>query len=470
MPRVHAVTDDALGEDDLVGLLGRLQRRDVSPAELVDAAVERVERVEPELSAVAHAAYDEARAQARGDLTGPFAGVPTYLKDNVDLRGMPTQHGSRAWVAGPAEADGDWARLHRATGMVALGKSRLSEFGFSPSAEPPGGPPVRNPWDTGRTSGASSAGSAALVAAGVVPLAHGNDGGGSIRIPADCCGLVGLKPTRGRTPSDKRNRDMPVRIVADGVLTRSVRDSALFLREAEKTYRDLRLPPVGDIRRPGRKRLVVGLVVQSIGDRRTDPETLAVVNATARLLEGAGHYVEPIDAPAPPSFEEDFTTYWAMLAAVLHDGGRLLLDRDFDKHATDPLTQGLARLLHRRAYRLPQAITRLRRAQRISEDLYARYGYDVVLSPTLLHPARPLGELEPFAPLADFFPRITDWVGFTPWHNATGEPALALPTGATADGNPVGVMISGPQGSEATLLELGYEIEELAPFRRIQDG
>ena len=138
-----------------------------------------------------------------------------------------------------------------ATGLVPLGKTQLSEFGFSPSAEHPRLGPVRSPWDTARTAGASSAGTAALVAAGAVPLAHGNDGGGSIRIPAAVNGLVGLKPTRDRLAQDKLNRQMPVRIVSDGVLTRSVRDTAAFLREAEHVYRALQLPPIGDVTRPG---------------------------------------------------------------------------------------------------------------------------------------------------------------------------------------------------------------------------
>lgn len=467
---MHAVTDDALGEDDLVGLLRRVTRREVSSAELVAAAVERTKRVDPALSAVAHAAYGNALAAAETPPAGSFSGIPTFVKDNTDVAGMPTQHGSQAWVAGRAEADGDWARLHRGLGLVALGKTRLSEFGFNPSAEPPGGPPVRNPWDTTRTSGASSAGSAALVAAGAVPLAHANDGGGSIRIPADCCGLVGLKPTRGRTPSDKMSREMPVKLVCDGVLTRSVRDTALFLREAEKVYRDLRLPPVGDIRRPGRKRLRIALVSRSVGDRETHRDTLATLNRTALLLQEQGHHLEPIDPPAPASFEDDFVVYWAMLAAAMHDAGRVLVARDFDRRRTDPLTRGLARTMHRRAHRLPGAITRLRRAHKQSADLLIRHGYDVVLSPTLIHPAPELGRLEPFAPFADYFPRVLDWVGFTPWHNATGEPAIALPTGVTAEGNPTGVMVSGPQGSEATLLEVGHEIEEMLPFRRIQDA
>ena len=168
-----------------------------------------------------------------------------------------------------------------------LGKTRLSEYGFSPSAEFMDDVPVRNPWHTEHTSGASSAGSAAFVAAGAVPMAHANDGGGSIRIPAACNGLVGLKATRGRIPSDKLNREMPVQIVHDGVVTRSVRDTAAFVRESERVYRNLKLPPVGDVTHPGKARLRIALVTNSIGGRTTDDETTADRREDRRPARGA---------------------------------------------------------------------------------------------------------------------------------------------------------------------------------------
>ncbi len=167
---------------------------------------------------------------------GVFGGVPTFIKDNVDVAGQPTMRGTDAWAPFDAAADGEFARSYLATGPVSLGKTRLSEFGFSASAEHPRLGPVRNPWNVDYTAGASSSGSGAFVAAGVVPIAHANDGGGSIRIPAACNGLVGLKPSRGRLPLDEEMRRMPVRIVTNGVLTRSVRDTAAFYREAERIW------------------------------------------------------------------------------------------------------------------------------------------------------------------------------------------------------------------------------------------
>ncbi|MCW2539869.1 MAG: Amidase, partial [Frankiales bacterium] len=256
MTRVHAFTgDDALTDLDATGLVAALAAGEVSVPEVVDAAIARTQQVDPALGAVAHAAYDRARDEARHPRGGWFAGIPTFVKDNVDVAGMPTQHGSDAFTGAPQQADGDFARMYLATGLIPLGKTQLSEFGFSGAADHVRLGPVRSPWSTDHYAGASSAGSAALVAAGAVPIAHANDGGGSIRIPAAVNGLVGLKPTRGRLAQDKMMRVMPVRIVANGVLTRSVRDTAAFYREIEHTWRSTKLPLLGDITGPGTQRL-----------------------------------------------------------------------------------------------------------------------------------------------------------------------------------------------------------------------
>ncbi|MCB0906617.1 MAG: amidase, partial [Nocardioidaceae bacterium] len=232
MTRVHAFGDDALADLDAVGVTRALAQQQVSVAELVEAAVARLERIQPAVNGLAFDAVARARAEAVTPRGGFFAGVPSFLKDNVDVAGMPTQQGSDAFVSGLKEADGDVARMFLATGLIPLGKTQLSEFGFSASAEHPRLGAVRNPWHLDHTAGASSSGSGAFVAAGVVPIAHANDGGGSIRIPAAVNGLVGLKPTRDRLPQERVTRQMPLRIVANGVVTRSVRDTAAFLREA----------------------------------------------------------------------------------------------------------------------------------------------------------------------------------------------------------------------------------------------
>ncbi|HET8602519.1 MAG TPA: amidase [Marmoricola sp.] len=465
--RVHAFSDDALGDHDAVGLVEELRSGRVSPVEVVQAAIDRTRRLQPVLEGLACEDFDRARRLAGEGRAGFFAGVPTFVKDNADVAGLPTQQGTRAFEAVPADRDGDWADAFLATGLVSLGKTRLSEFGFSASAEFADDEPVHNPWDTSYSSGASSAGSAVFVAAGAVPLAHANDGGGSIRIPAACNGLVGLKPSRGRTPGDRMNRQMPVRIVADGVLTRSVRDTAAFLREIDRSRRNLSLPPVGDIRGPGRRRLRIALATQSVGSRSTDEETSEVVLRTAKLLESMGHHVEHVEPPVPESFIDDFLDYWSILAAALTHGGQRAFGPTFDASRTDNLTQGLARRARRRLWRLPLAVARLQLSRRVSRRLYERH--DVVLTPVLARTTPRLGWLDPTQPYDVVIANLLDWVTFTPLQNATGDPAISLPMGADGDGMPVGVQLAAGRGHEARLLELAYALEEAQPFRRIQD-
>ena len=466
MTRVHAFGDDALGDLDTVGLVARIQSGAVSVPEVVEAAIARAERVDPVLNAIAYPAFDRARAESRSPRGGFFAGVPTFVKDNVDVAGMPTQQGTDAYTSSPRTRDGDFARMFLATGLVPLGKTQLSEFGFSPAAEHPRLGPVRSPWDPDHSAGASSAGSAALVAAGAVPLAHANDGGGSIRIPASVNGLVGLKPTRDRLAQDKLLRDMPVRIVSDGVVTRSVRDTAAFYREAEKVYRALHLPPVGDITRPGRARLRVAVVTEGVG-AEASPEVAELTFKTAHLLEELGHRVEVASAPVADSFPDDFLLYWALLALALVRSGRRRHRRTWDPTRLDNLTLGLARHASRNLHRVPLAITRLKRSRRLTAEFFG--AHDVVLSPTLATETPRVGHLDPMLDYDTIMERMLGWVAFTPLQNATGDPAISLPLATTAAGLPQGMMFGAAAGREATLLELAYELEDARPWARIQD-
>lgn len=465
--RVHAFTDDALGDHDAVGLAEEIRAGRVSAGEAVDAAITRIEKLQPELNGLACADFDRARAQAAAPIAGFFAGVPTLIKDNVDVEGLPTQNGCAAYVGKPKAADGDFAASFRRLGVVSLGKTRLSEFGFSPSGEYLDAPPVRNPWDTGHSSGGSSAGSAVFVAAGAVPFAHAVDGGGSIRIPAGCNGLVGLKPTRGRVAQDKSLREMPVRIVADGAVTRSVRDTAAFLREAEKVHRNLSLPPIGDVRGPGPKRLRVAMATTSITGLPTDPEVVAAVEETGRLLESLGHRVELVEPPVPVSFVDDFVAYWALLATGLSVGGKRMLDPSFDRRRTEPFTQGLARHGLRTVHKLPATLLRIALVARRSARFYS--DFDVSVTPVLARATPEIGWLDPHQSYEALLERLIGYVSFTPLQNATGEPAVSLPLGSTADGMPIGVQIGAGRGQEARLLELAFELEQARPFARITD-
>ena len=467
MRHVNAFGDDALGDLDAVAMVDAIRTGRVSAAELVAAAIARTEKVNPILNGLAHETFDRARAEA---LTVPhggyFDGVPTFFKDNVDVEGMPTMQGTDAWEPRPQSGHGDFARFFLDTGLIPLGKTQLSEFGFSASAEHPRIGAVRNPWDTDYTAGASSSGSGAFVAAGVVPIAHANDGGGSIRIPAACNGLVGLKPSRGRLPLDKMSRQMPVRLVNDGVLTRSVRDTAAFYREAERIWRNRSLTPIGAVTGPGADRLRIAVVTRSV-NRDSSPVIRDHTLRTAALLETLGHRVDYLDGnPVPESFADDFLLYWASLAMTLVRTGRRTFGPSFDRTRLDKLTLGLDRHATRNLHRLPLAISRLSRLRKVTAKFYN--DYDVLLTPTLADETPMIGHLDPTTDYQQIIDRLVDWVAFTPLQNATGEPAISLPMGLSPSGMPIGMMFSAPTGQERRLLELAYELEAANPWPRIQ--
>lgn len=466
---VHAFGDDALGDADATEVARLVASGAVSPAEVCEAAIRRAEAVEPFIGAVEAPDYERALATARAEppREGAFAGVPTYVKDNVDVAGLPTGHGTDAFTPRAATADGPFVGQLRAQGLLVLGKSRLPEFGFSASTEYARRDPVRNPWNLDHSAGASSGGSAALVAAGVVPIAHANDGGGSTRIPAAACGLVGLKPTRGRLVADAADTRLPVRITSQGVLTRTVRDTARFYAAAEEYRRNPALPPIRSVSGPSRTRLRVGVVVDSVIGPPVDAETRACVLETAELLSGLRHRVEESPLPVSKQFAEDFSLYWGLLGLLVTAAGTRVLDPGFDVSRTDNLTRGLAQMCRRRLPQVPAMLVRLRRSTRAYREIFTHV--DVLLSPVLGHTTPPLGHLSPTLPFEELFPRLQSYVAFTPLNNATGGPAISLPLGRTSSGLPLGVHLSADHGDERTLLELAYELEEARPWSRIQD-
>jgi amidase len=467
MRHVHAFGDDALGHLDAVGVSEAIESGRVSRAEVVEAAIARTEAVNAALNGLAHKAFQRARAQAAAPpRAGLFSGVPTFIKDNVDVAGLPTMRGTDAWPPRPAEADGDFTQMYLATGVTPLGKTQMSEYGFSASAEHPRLGPVRNPWNTDHTAGASSSGSGAFVAAGVVPIAHANDGGGSIRIPASCNGLVGLKPSRGRLPLDKEVRQMPIRVVANGVVSRSVRDTAAFYAEAERIWPTTKLPPIGHVRHAGTRRLRVAVVTRSLL-RESSPEVRELTMKSAALLEELGHRVDHLEKPpVPQSFVSDFVLYWGLLAMGQIQQNKRAFD-EFDVSRLDNLSRGLDRHARRNLHRIPLALLRLARTRRHTARLTRTY--DLVMTPTLADETPQIGYLDPMADFEQIIDRLQNWVAFTPLHNVTGEPAISLPLALSANGLPVGMMFSAPIGHEARLLELAYELEDARPWARIDE-
>lgn len=462
---VQVFTDDALGELDAVGVAQRIASGEISAAEATEAAIERARKADAELNAVQHEAFERARVEARSvraSADRPFAGVPSFVKDNNDVAGMPTCHGSAALSPHPVKRTYPCTAQFLAQGYVVLGKSTMPEFGLTATTEFADRPPTRNPWNTDFSAGASSGGSAALVASGAVPIAHANDGGGSIRIPAAACGLVGLKVTRARLLDEPGARLLPVNVAAEGVVSRSVRDTAHHLAAMERTHRNRRLPPVGLVEGPGSRRLHIGLATASPTGVELHPETLAQVRATAELLSSLGHDVTEVTLPIDPRFERDFGIYWGFFADLLSLSARLAHRGHYDATKLDPFTKGLAAMWRRDMRHLPGAIRSLRSAVAIYDAMFV--DRDVVLSPTLNHPTPELEFLSPNVEFDEVFGRLTRYVGFTPINNVSGGPAIALPTPVGANNLPGSIHLSAARGDERTLLELAYELEQARPF------
>lgn len=458
VPSFDATTDDALGSDDVMELLHRLKRRQVSPRELRDAARARLEAANPHLNAIVRELHVPAA------VTGPFAGIPTALKDNEDIAGYPTLHGSWAPADVPATGTAPWVTQYLELGFEPLVKTTLPEFGLTASTESSRYGATHNPWDLGRSAGGSSGGSAALVASGALPIAHANDGGGSIRIPAAVCGLVGLKPTRGRLRDAVELDRLPVNLVTQGVLTRTVRDTAYYFAEAERLYARSDLPPVGMVVRPESRRLRIAVYTRAIADLPVDPRVADAVLATAESLQALGHEVIEIPPPVDEDFGRDFLRYWALLSFAFYKAGGRLLGTEFDGSRTEILTRGLSDFFRQQALRVPGSIRRLKRVSVEPEAIYD--DVDAVLSPVLSTPAPLLGEFGPEVPAREHIVRLLRYASFTARQNVTGSPAISLPLARTPEGLPIGVQLAAPRGEERRLLSLAYELEAAMPWPR----
>lgn len=452
-----------------------IRDRELSPVEVVDHTIERAERLGPQVGAFVTLTPDLARAQAAAvedallsdaDLP-PFAGVPCPIKDLAMVAGVPFRAGSAALADVVAPVDDGVVTLLHDAGTIMVGKTNTPEFGLPPYTEPDIAPPARTPWDLRRSAGGSSGGAAAAVAAGIVPVAHASDGGGSIRIPASACGLVGLKSTRGRVSSGPFGVDGAA-LASNGVLTRDVRDTAAFL--------DLLARPwPGDVfvlpgprttfldaceRDPGRLRIGV-LTAPVIDESATvHPACLEAAHQAAGLLEAMGHVVEEAPVPFVAERWASFEAVWSVLALTVpipdDAEGRLV-----------PLTRWLrdkGRATSGLAY--AEAISAIQRTSREAAATWAPY--DVILSPTLAQPPPLVGAMrDDDDPAADFAAQIA----FTPWTsvwNITGRPAISLPLyGAQVDGVelPIGVMLGGTHGSEETLLALASRLEQERPWQ-----
>lgn len=466
---IHAFSGDALSTDDAVGLAQRLKKGEVSEQELVEAAINRIEAINPAINAMQIKAYEFGRASAQQGKSGFFAGIPSLIKDNVDIPGFPTQNGTNAYEAHNATKWDPYISSHfKPQGFNVLGKTTLPEFGLLPTCEPTFKDPTRNPWHTDYSSGASSAGAAALVASGAVPVAHANDGGGSIRIPAACCGLVGLKPSRGRHVYNGQAGKLPVKIVGDGIVSRTMRDTAYFQHQAEIHSPSKAFEAIGLVEGPSEKKLRIGLFLDSPTGYRTDITVRNSVLKVAAQLEKLGHEVIDIGSPISQEFVEEFVTYWGAMCFSLHRLGRIAITPKFQASKLDNFTKGLSNTFLRRGFQLPGMLKRLEGRYAIQlNDFYQRHGIDVILSPVLSHTTIRIGHLDGNLPFDVLYDRLKAYGGFTPLSNALGTASMSVPAGISDTGLPLSVMLETLPGGERTLLELGYAIEAEMPWQRI---
>ncbi|MFK8001306.1 MAG: amidase [Polyangiales bacterium] len=427
----------------------RIRRGDVSASEVCEAAIARAEEA-TELGAIVTPMYERARESVRTlDKSAPLAGVPTAIKDLFEVKGFATSWGSRGAVHMSKKSDPVVKRFDDA-GFVSLAKSTTPEFGLTATTEPLLGPVCRNPWNLEHSSGGSSGGAAALVASGVVPIAHASDGGGSVRIPASCCGLVGLKVSRKRLDMPGSNV-LPINVAVHGCVSRTVRDTTAFWHSMGF-----------DFHAPAPKKLRVGFYTRSGLSSDVHEDNQRAARDAAKLCEELGHHVEEIRCPAVGSLNDDFTLYWAMIGWVQVAGGKVLVHRDFDTKNVEPWTSQMGRFFRSQPLEAVRAIRRLRRFERDYAKLMHRY--DVLISPTMAAPPPQLGYLAPDLPWKTKLKRIVEYCPFTFVQNVTGAPGISLPMGQSAKGLPLGVQFGGRAGDEATLLALATELEKAAPW------
>jgi amidase len=460
---------------DATALAELVRNKEITPTELVEAAIERIERLNPTLNAVITPMYDLARANASGPIPeGPFAGVPFLMKDiGASYAGVRMALGMALLSGFVPDHDSELTVRYKRAGLITLGKTNTPELGLIPTTEPAVFGATKNPWDTEKSTGGSSGGSSAAVASGMVPMAHANDGGGSIRIPASCCGVFGLKPTRARNPLGPDFGDLLSGLICEHAVTRSVRDSAALLDATAG-------PDVGDPywapppRRPfleevhtdpGRLRIAFSADFPS--DRKPHVDCATALEEAAELCESLGHVVEdaaPSVTRNSPDDIGDFMAIWTAGCAATIDTIAAIAGITPTEQMVEPLTFALYQQGREvSASRYLRAVTTL---QRLTREIAAFFvDYDVLLTPVLAEPPVPLGTFDaPKDNPMKAWERIVAFAPYTALFNATGQPAMSIPLFWNNDGLPIGSHFVGRFGDEATLFRLAAQLEQARPW------
>lgn len=451
----------ALGRLDAHSQAALVRSGELSAKELVQAAIERIEMLDPALNAITHRGYSAALQKA-STTTGDAAmqAVPYLLKDGMDYAGMPSTSGSRLKRnIAPAKGGSEYSDRLDHAGMIAVGKTNVPEFGLLPTTESVLFGPARNPWNPAHTGGGSSGGAAVAVASGMVPLAHAADGGGSIRIPASCCGVFGLKPSRGANVRARGPHLIEDLLVGDTLLSRSVRDGAWVFATVAPTAKK---PVSFD---PRSRRLRVGLCLENFHGEQPSADVAAVIRRTAALCQKLGHEVEEVKQPFDgPAVDRTFKTIWAYLAQDLVNSARGVLREGRIEDVLEPWTLDLAASGDRLTMNdVDQLFSQTATASRALEEFHSRY--DVLLTPVVKQSPVTLGTLSPRLPFETLYQRMFDYVSYTPLHNIIGTPAMSVPLYAGENGLPIGSMFGAARGQDELLLQLAFELEQAEPWQ-----
>lgn len=481
------MTDELSGYDAIA--LGELIRSgEISPLELLEATIQSVEKVNSQLNAVIHKMYEQARRVAERltlhreevpQAASPFRGVPFLLKDLLaECKGAPFNEGSRAIKGYVSKIDSELVKRLKAGGLNVFGKTNASEFGILPSSETAAHGSTANPWNPRLTAGGSSGGSAAAVASGMVPMAHGNDGGGSIRIPASCCGLFGLKPTRGRNPLGPLFGDMAGGIAHEHAVTRTVRDSAALLDVTSG-------PDLGDpYCAPPKKQPFLAEVRRDVGrlkigfltripegwneETGLHPDCENAVKDAAHLCETLGHVVVEVDSGrfCHPNLPERFGCIFTCFVGHAVAYWQRELGRAIGQHELEPVTWEIYQeSLNTTGSEYLSAVEDIQRLSRKIAHWYHEGDYDMLLSPTMRIPPTKLGAFEATADDPDRWIRTAlSFVAFTRAQNITGQPAMSVPLFWNEENVPIGVQFAGRFGDEATLFRLAAQLEQARPW------
>jgi amidase len=464
---------DEIGNLDATAQADLVRKKEVKPLELVEATIERIEKVNPQINAVVTKMYDQARAAANGEIgDGAFAGVPFLLKDlQAAYAGVTMSAGSKYLKDFVPNEDSELVVRYKRAGLIVVAKTNTPEFGILPTTEPDLFGAARNPWNTAHATGGSSGGSAAAVAAGIVPMAHANDGGGSIRIPASCCGVFGLKPTRARNPLGPNFGDMFSGLIAEHAVTRTVRDSAALLdatsgaAPGDPYWAPPPARPFAEEVGADTGKLRIALSTRAPLGTPVHADCVAAVEDAAKLLADLGHDV----TEAAPQINgemlvKSFMAIWsAGLTWTIHSlsfaTGRMPAEGELEAGtmALNEMGQKVGAADYLLAVQYIQILGRQIAA--FMKD------YDLILTPTLGSPPLPLGSFASTAEDAMAGMRVaTAFVPFTPICNATGQPAMSVPLYWNAEGLPVGTHFVGRFGDEATLFRLAAQLEQARPW------